>query len=109
MAFTPWDNPMGTDGFEFIEFAAPDPAALGALFTSMGFVAVVRHRHKNVTLYRQGDVNFIVNAETDAGLPVCMARPSAPLPSASTMRPLPIVARWNSAPGALTTRPARWS
>ncbi|OWQ44907.1 4-hydroxyphenylpyruvate dioxygenase [Roseateles noduli] len=66
MAFTPWDNPMGTDGFEFIEFAAPDPAALGALFTSMGFVAVARHRHKDVTLYRQGDVNFIINAEQDA-------------------------------------------
>ena len=66
MAFTPWDNPMGTDGFEFIEFAAPDPAALGALFTSMGFTAVARHRHKNVTLYRQGDVNFIINAEQDA-------------------------------------------
>ncbi|SEK70015.1 4-hydroxyphenylpyruvate dioxygenase [Roseateles sp. YR242] len=66
MAFTPWENPMGTDGFEFIEFAAPDPAALGALFTSMGFVAVARHRHKNVTLYRQGEVNFIVNAETDS-------------------------------------------
>ena len=66
MAFTPWDNPMGTDGFEFIEFAAPDPAALGALFTSMGFVAVARHRHKDVTLYRQGDVNFIINAEKDA-------------------------------------------
>ena len=66
MAFTPWDNPMGTDGFEFIEFAAPDPAALGALFTSMGFVAVARHRHKDVTLYRQGDVNFIINAEQDS-------------------------------------------
>lgn len=66
MAFTPWDNPMGTDGFEFIEFAAPDPAALGALFTSMGFVAVARHRHKDVTLYRQDDVNFIINAEKDA-------------------------------------------
>ncbi len=66
MAFTPWDNPMGTDGFEFIEFAAPDPAALGALFTSMGFVAVARHRHKDVTLYRQGEVNFIINAEKDA-------------------------------------------
>ena len=66
MAFTPWDNPMGTDGFEFIEFAAPDPAALGALFTSMGFTAVARHRHKNVTLYRQGDINFIINAEQDA-------------------------------------------
>ena len=66
MAFTPWDNPMGTDGFEFIEFAAPDPAALGALFTSMGFVAVARHRHKDVTLYRQGDVNFIINADQDS-------------------------------------------
>ena len=66
MAFTPWDNPMGTDGFEFIEFAAPDPAALGQLFETMGFSAVAKHRHKNVTLYRQGGVNFIINAETDA-------------------------------------------
>ncbi len=64
--FTPWDNPMGTDGFEFIEFAAPDPAALGELFRTMGFTAVARHRHKNVTLYRQGGVNFIINAETDS-------------------------------------------
>ena len=64
--FTPWDNPMGTDGFEFIEFAAPDPAALGRLFETMGFTAVARHRHKAVTLYRQGGVNFIINAETDA-------------------------------------------
>ena len=66
MAFTPWDNPMGTDGFEFIEFAAPDPAALGQLFETMGFKAVAKHRQKNVTLYRQGEVNFIINAETDA-------------------------------------------
>src|SRR6218665_1798851 len=65
-AFTPWDNPMGTNGFEFIEFAAPDPAALGKLFVTMGFTAVAKHRHKNVTLYRQGRVNFIINAETDA-------------------------------------------
>ncbi|RZL36489.1 MAG: 4-hydroxyphenylpyruvate dioxygenase, partial [Rubrivivax sp.] len=64
--FTPWDNPMGTDGFEFIEFAAPDPAGLGALFKTMGFTAVARHRHKDVTLYRQGGVNFIINAETDS-------------------------------------------
>jgi 4-hydroxyphenylpyruvate dioxygenase len=61
--FTPWDNPMGTDGFEFVEFAAPDPVALGKLFETMGFRAVAKHRHKNVLLYRQGDVNFIVNAE----------------------------------------------
>ena len=66
MKFTPWDNPMGTDGFEFVEYAAPDPAALGRLFEQMGFTAVARHRHKNVTLYRQGGVNFIVNAEPDS-------------------------------------------
>lgn len=61
-----WDNPMGTDGFEFIEYAAPDPAAMGALFEQMGFRPVARHRHKRVTLYRQGGVNFILNAEPDS-------------------------------------------
>jgi 4-hydroxyphenylpyruvate dioxygenase len=61
-----WENPMGTDGFEFIEYAAPDPKALGALFEQMGFAAIARHRHKNVTLYRQGGVNFIINAEQDS-------------------------------------------
>jgi 4-hydroxyphenylpyruvate dioxygenase len=61
-----WDNPAGTDGFEFVEYAAPDPAALGRLFESMGFRAVARHRSKDVTLYRQGDVNFILNAEPDS-------------------------------------------
>lgn len=58
-----FDNPMQTDGFEFIEYAAPEPAKLAALFERMGFQAVARHRSKNVTLYRQGDVNFILNAE----------------------------------------------
>jgi 4-hydroxyphenylpyruvate dioxygenase len=58
-----WENPMGTDGFEFVEYAAPDPKALGKLFETMGFQAVARHRHKDVTLYKQGDVNFIINAE----------------------------------------------
>ena len=61
-----WDNPMGTDGFEFIEYAAPDPAALGRSFQAMGFQPVARHRHKNVLLYRQGSINFIVNAEPDS-------------------------------------------
>jgi 4-hydroxyphenylpyruvate dioxygenase len=58
-----WDNPLGTDGFEFVEYAAPDPAALGALFEHLGFTAIARHRSKNVLLYRQGEINFIVNAE----------------------------------------------
>ena len=61
-----WDNPMGTDGFEFVEYAAPDPVAMGALFERMGFAAVARHRKKNVTLYRQGEINFIINAEPDS-------------------------------------------
>ncbi|MDI1268196.1 MAG: 4-hydroxyphenylpyruvate dioxygenase [Polaromonas sp.] len=61
-----WDNPMGTDGFEFIEYAAPDPAAMGALFERMGFKPIAKHRHKNVTLYRQGGINFIINAEPDS-------------------------------------------
>ena len=61
-----WDNPMGTDGFEFIEYAAPDPKAMGELFQRMGFTAVAKHRHKDVVLYRQGDVNFIINAEPDS-------------------------------------------
>ena len=61
-----WDNPAGTDGFEFIEYAAPDPAAMAAVFERMGFRPIARHRHKNVTLYRQGEINFILNAEPDS-------------------------------------------
>ena len=66
MNFTPWENPMGTDGFEFIEYAAPDPAAMAKVFERMGFAPIARHRHKNVTLYRQGEINFILNAEPDS-------------------------------------------
>ena len=61
--FVPWDNPMGTAGFEFIEYAAPDPDAMGRMFERLGFMAVARHRRKNVTLYRQGEINFILNGE----------------------------------------------
>ena len=66
MEFKPWDNPMGTDGFEFVEYAAPDPKGLGALFETMGFTAIAHHRTKDVTLYRQGEINFIINAEPDS-------------------------------------------
>lgn len=58
-------NPMGTDGFEFIEFTAPDPGPLEALFEALGFIAIARHRSKPVTLFRQGQINFILNAATD--------------------------------------------
>jgi len=61
-----WDNPIGTDGFEFVEYTAPDTGLLHALFEQMGFRAVARHRSKAVTLYRQGDVNFVVNAEPES-------------------------------------------
>jgi 4-hydroxyphenylpyruvate dioxygenase len=57
------ENPMGTDGFEFVEYAAPDPELLRDLFARMGFPEVARHKRKNVTLHRQGDCNFIINAE----------------------------------------------
>ena len=60
------ENPMGTDGFEFVEYTAPDTEALKRLFEQMGFQKVARHRSKNVMLFRQGDINFIVNAEPDS-------------------------------------------
>jgi 4-hydroxyphenylpyruvate dioxygenase len=60
------ENPLGTDGFEFVEFAHPEPEKLGALLSLMGFVPVCVHRSKNVTLYRQGDINFVLNAEPDS-------------------------------------------
>ncbi len=59
-------NPMGTDGFEFVEYTAEDPDALASLFEMLGFVARARHRSKRVTLYQQGDINFIVNAEPES-------------------------------------------
>lgn len=59
-------NPLATDGFEFVEYTAPDAAGIAklrALFLSLGFVEVARHRSKDVSLFRQGDINFILNAE----------------------------------------------
>jgi 4-hydroxyphenylpyruvate dioxygenase len=61
-----WENPLGTDGFEFVEYTAPNVAELGRLFESMGFSRVARHRSKDVALYRQGNINFIVNAEPNS-------------------------------------------
>jgi 4-hydroxyphenylpyruvate dioxygenase len=59
-------NPMRTDGFEFVEYAAPDPEKLRRLFQNLGLPVVARHRSKDVTLHRQGDIHFIVNAEHDS-------------------------------------------
>src|SRR5436190_19748834 len=57
------ENPMGTDGFELVEYAAPDPELLRSLFARMGFPAVARHKRKNVTLLRPGDYNFTIHVE----------------------------------------------
>ncbi len=58
-----FENPIGLDGFEFVEFAAPDPTQLERVFTSLGFLPVADHRSKQVTLWRQNGINFIVNRE----------------------------------------------
>jgi 4-hydroxyphenylpyruvate dioxygenase len=56
-------NPAGTDGFEFVEFAHPEPAKLAVLFERMGYVEVARHKTLDISLYRQGTINYIVNRE----------------------------------------------
>ena len=56
-------NPMGLNGFEFVEFTHDHPEALAQLFTSLGFTHIGTHRSKNVRHYRQGDINFILNME----------------------------------------------
>ena len=58
-----FDNPMGLCGFEFVEFASPVSGVIEPLFEKMGFSLVAHHRSKDVVLYRQGDINFIVNRE----------------------------------------------
>jgi len=58
-----FDNPMGLMGFEFVEFASPTPNTLEPVFEKLGFTLVAKHRSKDVVLYRQGGINFIVNRE----------------------------------------------
>jgi 4-hydroxyphenylpyruvate dioxygenase len=58
------ENPLGLDGIEFIEFASPDPQALEQMFFRFGFQKIGQHKRKNVTLYRQNQVNFILNNES---------------------------------------------
>ncbi|MCH9696624.1 MAG: 4-hydroxyphenylpyruvate dioxygenase [Gammaproteobacteria bacterium] len=60
------NNPVGTDGFEFVEYTATDTRELEQLFVRMGFAAIARHRSKDVVLYRQGQINFIINHEPDS-------------------------------------------
>lgn len=59
------NNPMGLDGFEFVEFAAPRRGILEPVFDMLGFSHIANHRSKDVALYRQNDVNFVINYEPD--------------------------------------------
>ena len=58
-----FDNPLGLDGFEFIEFSAPEKGLLEPVFERMGFSRIARHRSKDVDLWRQGEINLIANYE----------------------------------------------
>jgi 4-hydroxyphenylpyruvate dioxygenase len=58
-----YENPMGLDGFEFVEFSATEKGVLEPVFETLGFVHIANHRSKDVQLYRQNDVNFIINYE----------------------------------------------
>ena len=58
-----FDNPLGLDGFEFVEFSAPEKGQLEPVFQAMGFARIARHRSKDVELWRQGGINLIANYE----------------------------------------------
>ncbi len=80
-----FDNPLGTDGFEFVEFTSPEPEKLKTLFEQMGFTAVAKHRSKNVLRFRQGDINFILNMEP-AGQPAAFREAHGPSANAMAFR-----------------------
>ena len=65
---TTFDNPMGIDGFEFVEFAAPQGQAhhLHDYFRKLGFVQVARHKTRAISTYRQGDCTFLINEDPDS-------------------------------------------
>jgi 4-hydroxyphenylpyruvate dioxygenase len=72
-----FENPMGLMGFEFVEFASPKPNVLEPAFELLGFTKVAQHRSKDVTLYRQGGINFIINNEPN-GIPAYFAAEHGP-------------------------------
>jgi 4-hydroxyphenylpyruvate dioxygenase len=80
-----FENPIGTDGFEFVEFTSPQPEALKAYFELLGFTAVAKHRSKNVLRFKQGDINFIVNMEP-SGQPADFREAHGPSANAMAFR-----------------------
>ena len=57
------ENPAGTDGFEFVEFAHPEPEALRELFSKMGYQKTAKHKSKDIEVWQQGDITYLINAE----------------------------------------------
>ena len=80
-----FENPLGTDGFEFVEFTSPEPERLKGLFELMGFTAVSKHRSKNVLRFRQGDINFLLNMEA-SGQPADFRQVHGPSANAMAFR-----------------------
>ena len=60
-----FENPMGLCGFEFVEFTAPERGVIEPIFSAMGFTHIANHRSKDVELWRQGGINFLINYEPD--------------------------------------------
>jgi 4-hydroxyphenylpyruvate dioxygenase len=89
-------NPLGMDGIEFIEYATSRPQALGHVLEMMGFRPVARHRSREVLLYRQGDINVIVNAHALA-LPDGTAPNDKPVIAAVALRVRDAAAAYNRA------------
>ena len=78
-------NPLGLNGFEFVEFTSPDPAAMAAQFEQLGFVATHRHPKKNITRYKQGRINLMLNRD-DAGRVAAFRGEHGPSASAMAFR-----------------------
>jgi len=78
-------NPLGLDGIEFIEFSTAKPQAMGQVLEMMGFRPVARHRSREVLLYRQGDMNIIINAHA-GGLPRSVQPSETPVIAAIALR-----------------------
>jgi 4-hydroxyphenylpyruvate dioxygenase len=79
------ENPLGLYGFEFVEFSSPAPDLIERSFEALGFARIARHRGKNAALYRQGDINFIVNGEPDS-VDACFASTGGPSVSGLALR-----------------------
>lgn len=108
-------NPLATDGFEFVEYTAPDAQGiqnLKDLFIGLGFTEVAKHKNKNVWLYRQGDINFVVNAEPNSHAENFAHQHGASVNGMAwrvKMRPRRWTMRLQLVPSHLPVKLARWN